>query len=441
MAKHLFYISQGVEVRYFLLSGLTDLLKANSEVALLIDENNDSPILKKYIKQFDIETIVLPLQQFNINIWKYESYIRTMRNARKRVDNSPIFKHFGGNANQSKWYDKLLGNRISSKIFEKAFRFFLRRHYKNNGLQQFLKDNNTSAIHFVENGWKYHVSLGINSNLLNIPVHLHVNSLKTFFVNDFVFFNVNKFYAWNQSQQKLFAHSNSGISDDAFINAGSLYHNFLMTTPTESEIQLLKGKYQIASDKKIILYSLIFEKVYESEYILLKQIDEYLSQNFDESHRPIVVVRRNPFEESQLHIDEIRKCKNVVVADHYWERNAEKSWSIQDLEGENEWRIFLNMAICSLNITSMSTVDSIVCGTPVLNIGFDTSGNYNQQLDFLIKSPFANEFEKSRFVETAKTFEEFKMQISRFMNIKDHTQRTEVQHSLEITLPMLNSFA
>lgn len=440
MGKHMFYISQGIEVRYFLLSGIINQARKLHDVVLLIDEKNSSGVLKDYIQEYQLDTIELPISELNFKKSKFETYIRILNNSRKRNSKNYIYNHFGGNLNSNKWYDIFTRWNFLSSIIEKILISFLRKSYTNIQLQSFLKNNNVTAIHLLEYNWLYHTVLGVNASLLNISISISINSLKTVFVNDLVYFKFTHLYVWNESQRDLFLVANKLYIDNKINVTGSLYHFFLKQKVDDYDINRLKKKYSIPCNRKLILYSLIYEKVFDEEYYIIEKINNFINQSFIESNRPLIIVRRNPFEESNSHIHKIKNLNNVIVADHFWERDPLRSWSIQSMLGEYEWRVFLRIANISMNITSMSTVDSIVSGTPVLNIAFNKFGKYNDKLDFLINSPFAKEFEKAKFVRTAFTFKSFKSDLLYFLTLKEQHIVVEIQNSLDIAIMDLKNY-
>ena len=98
-----------------------------------------------------------------------------------------------------------------------------------------------------------------------------------------------------------------------------------------------------------------------------------------EENRPQLVLRRNPFEESSFLVDYVNEFENVIVFDHFWERNKNQNWSIQSKEGEMEWKALLHKCSLMISYPSMSIVESIICSTPVINIGFGENGSENKK--------------------------------------------------------------
>ena len=88
----------------------------------------------------------------------------------------------------------------------------------------------------------------------------------------------------------------------------------------------------------------------------------------------------------------------------------------------------------------MSTVDSIMCGTPVLNIGFGEKGLYNNELEFIIESSFNLEFEKCEFVSTSRSQDEFISLLPSILQIKVNINKSVIINSLDIGLSRITEF-
>ena len=56
----------------------------------------------------------------------------------------------------------------------------------------------------------------------------------------------------------------------------------------------------------------------------------------------------------------------------------------------------------------MGIIESIICSTPVINIGFGEDGLENKKLSHIVHAPFIKEFENTDFVEQCLTFDSFK---------------------------------
>ena len=435
MKKVGFYINHGVEVRYFLLSGLLDEVRKTNKVCLYIHEEH-SEILEKYKLEYKVEVKVLPIGVAKRA--RYEGFIRSFTNARKRGNDVSIYSHFGL-ISKSRFYDKVFKISFISLLGNKLFRFLSKWHYRDKNLIDFLKKEELSRIYFLQYDSTLLKKIGVNSSLCNIENYIFINTLKTLFIDDFVAFPVKKLFAWNEFQNRLFQSANIGIEKTCFEAKGSPYHAFLAEVDFLYNSKVVE-KYNLDLRKPIILYSLINEKVFGSEHLILEKISNVLDELFEANEKPQLIIRRNPFEKNTQHLSFIAKLKNVIIADHYWERDEPRSWSIQDIPGEMEWRSFLQIASLSMNIPSMATIDSLVCCTPVITVGFNALGEYNHEVDHLINSPFNKDFNKSDFVFECNTSDSFKLNILNSINVKQKNTLEQIRNSLELEINKIDFF-
>lgn len=421
-----FYINHGVEVRYFILSGLLDLIRKNFDVCFYTNDVY-SKTLDNYAVKYNIKVKILPINK--ISKPKFESYLRTFTNARKRSNNISIYNHFG-NLPPEKFYDGLLKIPFLSFLGNYFFRLLSIKFYKSKELISFFRQENIHTLYQLQYESLLLKVVGINASLSGADVVVFINTLKTVFIDDFVAFKIDRLYSWSKVQNNLFQRANIGIKKSAFLPYGSPYHNFLRT-PDNIEKQKVIEKYNLNIERPIILYSLINEKVYNKEHIVIELIVKYFENHFENTVRPQIVIRRNPFEQVSEHVKYLKSVPGVIIAEHFWERNEEKEWSIQTEDGELEWRALLQIASISMNIPSMATIDSLVCGTPVVNIGFNVFGEYNKELEFLIQSPFNKEFEKNEYVKTCLSLNELKLYFSG--NIMENNKlREAIAKSIEM---------
>jgi hypothetical protein len=429
------YIRHGVEVRYFLLSGLADQLKKENNVYLVCDDIT-SENFKGYLNIYNFKILNIP--KFEPNKITYEKYVRSFTNARKRVKNKETYSHFGSINKEPKWFDWIFKFDLINKAIEKIIINLFESSYQNKLVKSFLIENKIDKIYYLEYNDSKIKTIANTANNIGIENFILINTLKTIFINDFITFKISKLFSWNEQQNKLFIEANTNKKINVFVSKGSPYHCFLRTVDLDNQNKV-KIKYNLPKNRKIILYSLINEKVYENEYLIIEKINNLINECF-EVEKPLLLIRRNPFEENTEILEKLKHLNNVVVMDHFWERNAEKEWTLQSYQGELEWRAILQIASLSMNIPSMATIDSLMCGTPVLNIGFDENGGVNNKLNHIIFSPFNLEFEKSEFVSTVYDFNTFEFKIIDSLKFKNLNNIGTIQNSISISKSEISSF-
>ena len=423
-----FYIGQGVEIRHFILSGLFQKAAENGEAIIIMKNDMDSNYLKDYVEADKI--IYLPDFKEIKKRHFIETYVSGIRMARLRFKKIGNFHHFSERGKSNFIKDFLLGNPVTFYLFTLFSLPFLKRYYTSNELVKIFKENNLTTIFLVDYNTPFYLQIGYSANEAKVDMKIIINTLKSFYINDFVPFKIKSLYAWNENQNNLFKQSNFHQSSNSFLALGNPFHNFILNP---IDLTVIDKELKEIEHTPFIVYSLIFEKVFSGEYEVLSLINSFINDNFT-VNKPKIIVRRNPFEQTQIHIEKIRQLNNVIIAPHTWERKAEKEWSIQSYKGEAEWKFLLSKAKLLINITSMAAVESIVSGTPVINIGFNGQGIQEPLLKRFSNAPFLSDILVSKYVQLAINFEDFKNIFFELYNKKQEINKAEIVNSMNISI-------
>lgn len=393
-------VNHGVELRHFVLSGLVDAYRnKGEEVVLLLTKDFNSPFFNEYIEKYKLETRLLSKTLVEYPASKWESRLRSLRDARKRLLNEPLYSHFLKTTKSDKRLEFISRNSPVYKLFHTYGLRKIQDHYLTDESIDAITELKLNKVIMLEYGSAIKSLFGLGANHLNIECEVYLNTLKTIYINDFLAFKPSKLFCWTKHHEDSYYQSNWYYPKNYVRPLGSPFHTFLRKK-SESEIQQVCNKYRIEENRPLVLYSLIFEKVYRREYLIIEKIYNYFQEQYGEEERPQLAIRRNPFEEEDAGVCYLKqKCPKLIVCDHYWERNASKKWSLQSIQGEVEWKALLYRANLLLNIPSMSTIDAMMTETKTGNIYFDDKGNYNNQVQHILESPFSLLFAKNDFVQ------------------------------------------
>ena len=438
MPKIGFYIDHGIEARHFLLSGLISLITEKYSVVIFINKKINSVFLNDYLSDINVEIVKLKDIPQNKLPRFIMSFVRAFRNSRKRFNNIKIFSHFGGVSNSLRWYDFLTGNYIINYTLDYLARPLLTYLNYNSYLEKKVLESEIGHIYILEYGKSINNSLASVCVKNKIKVHVFINTLKTLFINDFIPFNLNRLFCWNSNQSKLFKRLNPALKSSVFNNFGSPFHVFLRNIAPDYVKKVLE-KYKLDESRPIIIYPLIFEEIYSEEHLVIEKINTFFN-SFKKENRPQLALRRNPFEENSSLVEYVKNFENIVVFDHFWERNKRLNWSIQAKEGELEWKALLHISSLMISYPSMGIIESIVCSTPVINIGFGEDGFENKKLSHIVHAPFIKEFENSDFVQQCLTFDSFKEKFKQLINYKKQISSEKISNSIDISKSDLTSF-
>lgn len=433
-----FYIGHGVEVRHFLLSGLVDKALEKGKVVLFTRKQINSPNFDYYLNNLDIKIVSVNDIKPNKYSFLIGKIIRAQRNSRKRLKNIGLYSHYTVLSNKVRKYDFLIGNDFINYVMDFFARPVISFLNYNSIFEKVVLDSKIDNLCILEYGQTINNALASVCSKNNISIYVFVNTLKTVFINDFIPFKFDRLFCWSFSQATFYKSANPNIKSSAFKISGSPFHTFLRNKDIGNSQRVLE-KYKLDQSRPIVVYPLIYEKVYSGEHIIIEKINMFFN-SIKEENRPQLVIRRNPFEESSFLVDYVNEFENVTVFDHFWERNKNKNWSIQSKEGEMEWKALLQKCSLLISFPSMSIIESIICSTPVINIGFGEDGLENKRLSNIIHAPFIKEFEKSDFVEQCLNFDKFQEVFLTFLQIKNKIEREKISASLEIYISDLIPF-
>jgi len=432
--KYAFLINHGVEVRHFILSGLLQQVQATNDACILVRQEINSPALNEYISQYHVEAVRLPFSSNLKKRHRLEAYITAIRKARKRLKGLGNFHNFQKENRGISIRDRILSFPLFVHFAMYVGIKKLRQHYTQTDVVDFLQQQHITDLVLLEYNSPLLLLFGFSANHANMKVHVVMNTLKTFFVNDFIPFSLHRFYAWNMEQTKLFQQSNPHQNKENIVCGGNPYYAFFVNSMFDAEVENVQLKYPALHGKKWIVYSLIYEKMFANEYALLEILNNTITELFTKEQRPCLLIRRNPFEEKSELIEKLARLENVIIADHLWERDSEKEWSIQYIQGEKEWKLFLQQAALCMNIPSMAGYEAIISGTPVLNIGFDADGMPSVELEHFTKAPFMKDVNQSEFIQVCTTTDMLKKELPIWLNKKNEQRKEYIRSSLDFIL-------
>lgn len=436
-----FLCNHGVEVRHFLLSGLVHSIRSQAAVKMILRAETDSPALNEYLDFFKMPRAVMPFETKIARRHKNEHYLSKIRKARKKRLGIGNYHNFRNENEALTAQDHFLGNPLSFQLGHSLWAGTLKTHYTHQAFIDFYKSEGFTDLVLLDYNSPFQLMAGFSANAAGVKVHIVMNTLKTYYTNDYVPFEFQRLYAWDQEQTQLFQQSNPQHAAHHFVNGGNPYYTFFTNNQFQDRLPELYQRYPQLLGQKLIVYSLIYEKMYAHEFELLQQLNQVINDTFLPEDRPIVVVRRNPFEESTALIRQIETLDNFFVSGHYWERDVDKEWSIQSIEGEKEWKWLLSQASLCMNIPSMAGYESLLSGTPVLNIGFGPDGQPSAELKQFTDAPFMKSFNRSKFIRVCYSIEELNQLLPEWIDLKAKNSLNDIRHSIDFTLFEPQTFA
>lgn len=422
-----FYIGHGVEARHFVLSSFVKILeKQGNSVVYLFSKRIDTEFRHEY---FPVnQTILIEDGKLGVKRHFIEGYVSAIRKARLKLKRVGLFHNFNDPKPPSFFRDWLLGNFLVHNTVTWISQFIYKQHYTDNRVIDLFQTNGIEILFLLDYNDPFQLKLGYSAQKANVKVNVCINSLKSFYINNFLPFKVNRLYVWNDFQKELFSKFNPNIHSHSIVSSGCFYHHFLIHDnniyqPSNEIAEITRSPY--------VLYSLIFEDMYSEEYYLIKNLSETLKRLFPHN-TPNIIIRRNPFETPHFNLNRILSIPGVFLAPHNWERDSEKDWSIQSIKGEREWKYLLTHALLLINISSMASIEALILGTPVINLGLGKNGNPEVLLNRFYKAPFMEVIHKSNFSGLVLNQGELEVELKRLMTIKNVVNKDAISDSLAI---------
>ncbi|MEZ5045877.1 MAG: hypothetical protein R2831_02685 [Chitinophagaceae bacterium] len=439
MGKIAFYIKHGIEVRYYVLSGLSDYYKSlGHEVCLLLPKEITTDI-KKYAHEYQIKTYTISTSVFNSNKYStYLPYIRAITDARRRAKNAEMFNHHAVVNTKRKKIDTIFKWHFAQVLIEAVLRKIIALLFYNAALKKAIQDIGITELYLGQYNSITQVLLGVNANKLGIKPHVTSNGLKVVFIDDFVPFKITSLYTWNNIQTTLYQKANTRLPKQVFKPYGNLYHLFLRNTETNLQNDVIE-KYQLDLSKPLILYALMFENIYPEEYKLLNTLIENLDNTLGAQHYQLLI-RRNPFEESKSHLQNIQASNHVKIMDAYATKIKEDDWITITPYGEKEWREVLQLADLMITCPSLAVIDAAVCNTPSLIVTFNHDDAPNDKIGMLKESSFLQSLIQSPYINIADDINIFKTQAKHMLTIKKNTNQQVIFDSLGLAKSTIEKY-
>jgi len=424
-----FVVLYGFETKNFFGSGLYDYILTRHN-SFIIRRDFPTQNFNTYITSQNLNVTIFSRRMVPDKRLKSESYNIAARKAYKRLHNITNFNYFKQDR-EIKFTDYLLGNKIVYKILNRVALKNISSKYINHELKEIYDKNNVTDLVIAGYSSPEAIALAVTAQSTGKNVYLIINSWKDFFVNDFIAFSPTKVFVWSKSMKEQLLSSNTHISpSDVIVSGNPSFDRFFQYKPINTKEYYAK-KYRFDSKRPMILYSMISPKAHENEKDIIELINQKLILKYpDEKQRPIIVLRRNPIDETEAD-ESFFSGNNVRYADNYFEGSYDNAVFVQLPEGETEWMDLLYHAKININVASTVTLESLMMKTPVINIEFDASGNRSKVLGRYASAPFYLPLCHRKDVVIAKNIDICMSAIERFL--------TE-EILIEELSPLLDSF-
>jgi hypothetical protein len=396
------------EIRNFIFSDLYKALGEKADICILtINKNNKT--FEQFLLDTGLPIIALNEKELKIPSSKLEAYTRSVRKAWLRKEKIGTFKNYSATKNFSS-LDIIKGNSFIKKYLSSLAIQKNQGRYVSSSIKQLIEQEGLTDILVGS----YNSSLGkvmlYTAQALNLKTWVLVTSWKNLYINDFVPYNkLNGLFVWSDKMKADYLKINPHLdAKKVFVTGYPMFDRFFNYSPKQS-YSYYREKYNLPSNAKIILYSMISPTAISYELEILQLIGNTILELFTKEE-VFIVVRKNPMHDKDQYLNNDIP-ENIRILDHFWEWDAENDMTIQQKEGEDEWMDLLHYTNFNISIASTVTLECLKVGQPVINIGFDQKGTEDPNIVRYAQAPFYRDILNWDAVFFTPSIEDFKKAI------------------------------
>lgn len=402
--KFAFIINYGIEYRNFFISNLSNKLLENHDI-VVIKKDIKNNLFDMYEKNYDFKTINLEKKYFKKQRLKIENIFQSVRKSRMKLKGFGVFKNYNLKSNSLSFKDIIKGNLLSYSFFRFMTLKYINNNYQDKSIKKILLENNITDIILSGYSSTSSISFAINSLSLNLNVWTFINSWKDFYINDFLPFKSSAFFMWSDSMKSDYIVMNKHIKSDTMISTGNaIFDRFYNAKPTNN-IEYYEKKYKIKKDQKILLYSMLDPDRYKKESEIISLIYKEIEKKYD--NIPILLIKKNPFDSTNNVDNYFKDFKDIVVLEHFSQRDKENDFFIQSIDGEKEWIDLLYYSDVILGAASTIALEAIMMKKPIITISFDEKNNFSNFLFDLAEASFYKKLLERKDVSISKNIKDF----------------------------------
>lgn len=379
LAKRAIYVRYGTDAR----TVLNEAVRAEVQGAILLHVNSKSECLRQFSEHYQLELNKISTTQERFNRWG--EYFNAARLARSRLKGRKLYKHYSAAHQGNKLLDLLKGNFLTYSVM-KIFHYLSYQRYLNDQVVEQLRSENINEIWIVGYSSATSLSVAVSAKNAGVKTICYINSWKDYYVNDFIPPAFDEVRVWSQPMRNRYLSKNSHLKPNQITVSGNPRLTSLYRHIPNKKLAYYQKKYRGLPDT-FILFTAINPKVYESDPELVKMIASRFVEDMGVD-APGILIKPNPMDGDFERWQSLSDTPGIYVVDSAWEWDADKDFNMPSLDSDLEWFDLLKHCTCTMNVASTVTVESLVCGKPVVNIGFDHLGQESPVFHRYTYAPF-----------------------------------------------------
>lgn len=409
MKKIAFVVNYGVEYRNFFLSKLNQQLSLNNQTLIFCRKGIEVPI-KEYI---GIKAPVVSYGQIESKVKRgfWENIFLPIRKYRMELKGVGTFKNYNDKKRDSYIRKLIFGNFFAYNVV----RFFSKKeiasNYVNTEINELYVKHQITDIFLANYSSVCSIAFATNALAKGIRVWLIINSWKDIYINDFIPFKPKGIFVWSDLMKNNYLDFNGHITRDLFYSVGNpVFDRFYKYTPNRDRAYY-ESKYNLKVNDEYIIYTMLDPKRYPSEIEVVDLLSKATINLSKDSSRLKIIIRKNPFDNTEIVNHHFKANSCVIVAEHYSFRDEVKDVFVQSIEGETEWIDLLYYSKLNVGVASTVALESLILNKPVLTVSFNKNGLFCPELDKLNSAPFFKDLYNRDDVKLVKSIDEFKIKL------------------------------
>ncbi|MBL7764900.1 MAG: hypothetical protein JNJ58_02320 [Chitinophagaceae bacterium] len=373
------------EIKKYIHSGLAKRLATKFDLVWFAPDKG-SEAFDVYFKQTGFPVIYLHEHEIVTGPLKIEIRNHTIRKhwmARKRLGAFHNYKALQGHSVLS----NLIGQDVMKRFFEQATLKAVRKHYYSESLNNILEREKITHLLMTSYVSGYAKSMAATASKKSIPVNFLVNSWKDIFINNFVpFEHLKNIFVWDDRMLGNYLLHMPYLRSSKFRVTGNPTFDILKQAKPKHSRKDYALKYKIPEQADWFYYTMMPPGLVNDEIETIIALANELLR-FYRPDQASILVKLNPNHPAGM-FSQLNLPSNVFLTDQYCEYDPEKDMLVQSPEGETEWIDLLLHTRLNLSVPSTVTLEFLTLGKPVINIGFDRTGQKDPRLNQFFEAGF-----------------------------------------------------
>lgn len=364
------------EIKKYIHSGFADKLAKQFDIVwFVLDKKNAA--MDAYFRETGFPVVYYDPSEVARSNHFCENCNDAVRKSWMRNKHQGLFHNYKKVASSS-WKDKLLGIGVIKKALECKTLWIIHNRYHHARLAGDFKKYNVGLVLSTGYASTFAKYFYTTANHLHIPSYHLVNSWKDLYTNSFVGFDfLKKIFVWSEDMKEQYLQQMPYLKETNVIVTGNPTFDACITHQALPRT-LYASKYKLKEQAQWLLYTMmppgLVNDEWETIMTVAAEIDKYYTAD-----QLQLIVRKNP-NHSQEEFTKLLLPDNVVLADHYCTYDAATDMIIQSAAGEQEWLDLLHHSVLNLSVPSTVTMEFLSLKKPVINIGFDATGNQDDRI-------------------------------------------------------------